>query len=179
MPDVDAERPIRLSTLPRHAPTEVVLTPSGEALERLRLELDLLALRKVRLSGKLEPEGRRDMRLTATLGATAVQACVVSLDPVTTRIDHQITRVYTADATIPTEAETEAPEDDSIEPLPDSLDLLDVLRESLALALPDFPRASGSAFEGAESRPEGAAPLSATPVSPFAALAAIKPPEKQ
>jgi hypothetical protein len=44
-------------------------------------------VRKLRFIGTLEPEGAQDWRLTADLGATVVQPCVVTLAPVTTRLE--------------------------------------------------------------------------------------------
>lgn len=167
-------KPIRLSSLPRTAATEVDLRPAAGPLEALRADLGLLGLRKVSLRGTLEPEGRTDWRLAATLGATVVQPCVVTLEPVTTRIDQPVERLYSAGFRFPAEAETEMPEDDTVEPLPEALDLMAVLRESLALALPDFPRADAAAFGGAETRPPGAAPIEDEAESPFAALSALK-----
>ncbi len=78
----------------------------------------------------------RDWRLEAKLGATVVQPCVVTAEPVTTRIDDPVTRRYLAQMPEPQGDEVEMPEDDSAEPLPDVLDLSAVMAEALALALP-------------------------------------------
>ena len=66
------------------------------------------------------------------------------------------------------------PEDDSVEALPDYVDLMDVLGESLALALPDFPRADGARLGEAVFTESGAEPLSDEAVKPFAGLASLK-----
>jgi hypothetical protein len=55
------------------------------------------------------PEGARDWRLSARLGATVVQPCVATLAPVTTRIDTDVTRRYLADWQEPEGDEAEMP----------------------------------------------------------------------
>ena len=165
---------IVLARLSTSEPTLFKLQPGPEDVARLKRELDLLDLRKVRLEGQLVAEGRRDWRLEAILGATAVQPCSVTLAPVTTRIDTPVTRRYLANFTPPSEAEAEMPEDDSTEPLPEAVDLLEVLAESLAIALPDFPRAEGAELGEAVYTESGAEPMTEEAAKPFAGLAALK-----
>ena len=42
--------------------------------------------------------------------------------------------------------EVEMPEDDTVEPMPEVIDLAEVAAEALALALPLYPRAPGADF---------------------------------
>ncbi len=166
---------LRLGALPTRAPTEFDIVPDAGATEALRDRLGLDALRKVRLSGQITPMGGDDWHLAARLGATVVQPCAVTLEPVTTRIEEEVTRRYLADWVEPDEAEAEMPEDDDAEPLPDTVDLMRVLEEALALSLPAFPRAPGVVLGEIEARPPGAAPIEADPAErPFAALAELK-----
>ena len=66
------------------------------------------------------------------------------------------------------------PEDDSVEHLPATLDLRDVMIEALSLALPAYPRAAGVApLEIAITEP-GKAPLTDDDVKPFAGLSALR-----
>lgn len=170
----DAPSPLRLSRLPTNEPTEFRLMPDAPELTSLAKNLDLLDLRKVRFEGRLTPEGRNDWRLEATLGATVVQPCSVTLAPVTTRIDVPVLRRYLANYVASEDAETEIPDDDSIEPLPVAVDLKAVLTESLALALPDFPRAEGAELGEAVFAAPDVTPLSDDDVKPFAGLADLK-----
>ena len=163
-----------LARLPKTEPTAFRVLPGPDALQHLAKELELLGLRKVRFEGNLIPESRNDWRLEATLGATAVQPCSVTLAPVTTRIDTPVERLYVADYSAPTESETEMPADDSLEPLPEVVDLMEILSESLALALPDFPRAEGVELGTAVFAEPGTPPLTDDAVKPFAGLAALK-----
>ncbi|KPQ13895.1 MAG: putative ACR protein [Rhodobacteraceae bacterium HLUCCO18] len=175
MPEPRSHRTILdLARLPR-GPQHFELRPEAPERALLAEELAINAVRKLRFAGTLEPEGARDWRLVAELGATVVQPCVVTLAPVTTRIDTHVTRGYLADWQEPTGEEAEMPEDDDAEPLPDTVDLMRVLEEALALSLPAFPRAPGVVLGEIEARPPGAAPIEADPAErPFAALAELK-----
>jgi len=166
---------LRPARLPAGGATAFDVVPDAETRTAMQARLGLSALRKLRLAGTLTPVGSGDWLLQATLGATVVQPCTVTLDPVTTRIDEPVTRRYLARFPTPTEAETEMPEDDTAEPLPEIVDLRALAEEALALALPAFPRAEGVAPLDIAAAPPGAAPLSeATRPSPFAALARMK-----
>lgn len=166
---------LRLAALGTKGPTPFDLVPGPDALAAMKDRLGLLGLRKVRLAGTLAPAGQADWHLEAALGATVVQPCAVTLEPVTTRIEEPVERRYLAAWTVPEEAEAEMPEDDSAEPLPDWVDLNAVLEEALALALPAFPRAPGAELGEIEARPPGADPLAADDrENPFAVLEELK-----
>ena len=62
------------------------------------------------------------------------------------------------------------PEDDSVEPMPEVIDLSEIAAEALALALPLYPRAPGVDFTQALHAGDGVAPLSDQDVKPFSAL---------
>lgn len=166
--DESAERLVT-STLRKE--TAFDLTPSAEDRQQLADSLDLSALRKLSFSGTVAPEGQRDLRLTATLGATVVQPCVVTGEPVTTRIDVPVIRHYIADMPpVPEGDEVEMPEDDTIEELPDVIDFYAVMAEALSLAVPDFPRAPGLAPVDVSVTEPGKAPMSDDDAKPFAGL---------
>lgn len=170
---------LRLSALPRAAARPVDWRPEGAALEALAAAAGVRALRKVRLIGELIPEGRADWRLEAELGATAVQACVLTLADVTTRIDAPLLRLYRAEAGEPGEAQSGAetemsPDADTVEPLPATLDLAALVAEALAIELPDYPRASGAELGAVLAGPLGAPPLTDEAARPFAGLADLR-----
>lgn len=173
MSDTTAERttegltlPLRVADLNARGTYRFHLRPAAPARAELARDMDLLGLRKLDFRGTLAPEGRHDWRLEGVLGATAVQACVLSAEPVTTRIDIPVVRRFLREMPVPTEPEAEIPEDDSLEPLGPVIDPGAVMAEALALALPDYPRAPGATL------PEGLAPEPLA--NPFAALAALK-----
>lgn len=173
-PAPEASPLIRLTETGARRERDFVLVPDEAALEALGAELGLLGLRKVRLTGRVLPEGRRDWRLEAHLGATVIQPCIVTLAPVTTRIETPIARHYLADYADPDEDEAEMPEDDTIEPLPEVLDVSQLLAEELALALPLYPRAEGAELGEAMFTEPGMAPMSDADARPFAGLKALK-----
>lgn len=151
------------------------IRPDADGRKAIATDLDLLALRKLSFTGTLSPDGARDWRLDAKLGATVVQPCVVTLEPVTTRIDEPVVRRYLADMpALPEGDEVEMPEDDTAEPLPATIDLADIMREALALALPAFPRADGVEAVDISVTVPGAKPLTDADVKPFAALKSLK-----
>lgn len=172
-PSPRSGRTIRFADLGSRG-TDFDLVPAAEELSRIAQDLDLLDLRKLRFTGRLVPDGKRDWRLDAQLGATVVQPCRVTLAPVTTRIDEPVLRRFLARWDEPTEAETEMPEDDTAERLPEVLDLTAVMTEALALALPPFPRAEGAEGGAQVFTEPGKAPLTDETVRPFAGLAELR-----
>lgn len=174
MPDQDP-RPFRLSDLTRRAPRAFRIEPDAARRAALAADLGIEEIRKLRFEGELVPEGRSDWRLDARLGATVVQACVVTLAPVVTRIDETVVRRYLADWSEPEPgSEIEMPEDDTAEPLPTTIDPTEVMAEALALSLPAFPRAEGAELGEAVYTEPGAEPLTEEKVHPFAALARLR-----
>lgn len=168
---------IRLAQLRGKDEVGFEIAPNAEARKRIAGDLGLVELRKLRLRGWITAEGRTDWRLSAELGATVVQPCVVTLDPVTTRIDEPVTRLFTPDATLeevePGE-EMEMPEDDTLEPLGQEIDLRRVMVEALSLALPPWPRSEGVELGHRTATPEGAEPLTDEDTKPFAGLKALR-----
>ena len=166
--------PLRLSDLPQRRPTAARLVPDDGQLAMLAERLGVDALRKVVLDLALTPGPGRDWTLDGTLGATILQPCRVTTDPVTTRVDASVARRYSPDYAPPEDDEAEMPEDDTLEPLPATLDLGALLEEELALAIPPFPRADGADTLDLTVAPPGAVPLTDEREKPFAGLAALR-----
>jgi len=165
---------IRFSEFPTRKRTQFLLTPDAPARTALAKALEVLDLRKLRVEGVLVPAGKKDWRIEATLGATVSQACVVTLDPVTTRVDEDFVRLYSAQTDDPDEMELEVPADDTPEPLPETLDLYDVVIEALTLALPAYPRKDGVDGGTVSFTEPGKAPMTDADARPFAGLAALR-----
>lgn len=165
------------SRIPRHVirlgeqrqVTPFEIAPEAEGRAAVAEELGIPGVRKLRFAGRLVPEGRRDWRLEAELGATVVQDCVVTLAPVVTRIDEELERCYLAGLPEPEGGEHEMGDED-VEPLPAALDLGEVMLEALALALPPFPRADGAELGEVVATAPGAEPLTEERARPFAGL---------
>ncbi len=168
-----AETRLRLADLART--TDFDLRPDSNARAALTETLGLLALKKLRFAGSLSPDGDRDWRLNGTLGATVTQPCVVTFEPVTTRIDEPVIRRYlAATAPLPEGEEIEMPDDDTVEPMPDAVDLLQVMEEALALALPAWPRAEGVDPVELRVAAPGTEPMSNEDAKPFSSLKSLK-----
>ncbi|MEY1555237.1 DUF177 domain-containing protein [Yoonia sp. R2331] len=165
---------LRLADLTNRRATTFALVPSGDEMRAIAAHLDLRGLRKLRFAGEIAPLGDTDWTLTAQLGATVTQDCVVTLDAVNTRIDTPVTRTYAADLVEPDAAEVEMPEDDTVEPLPATVDVAAVMIEALSLALPDFPRAEGANLGQAQFTEPGSTAMSDDDAKPFAGLAALR-----
>ena len=168
------QKHIRLSDLSNRRPTSFELVPTPEERAAVANALGILGIRKLRFAGTIAPLGGRDWRLTADLGATVVQECVVTLDPVATRVDEEVVRSYLADLPEIEGGEVEMPEDDTQEPLPDSLDLGSVMIEALSLALPPYPRSEGAELGEAVFAEGGVTPMRDEDTKPFAGLAGLR-----
>lgn len=145
------------------------ISPSETEAAAIARLMDARSVRKMRFAGRLTPVSGGGWQLDGALGATVTQTCVVTLDPVNTRVDQKVRRLYLPNAA-PSGPDVilSADEDEEIDPLPDRLDLGLVAVEALALALPDYPRK-----EGASLADMGYGEESET-VKPFAALAALR-----
>ena len=167
----------RVSDLSTRRPTAFELVPDSPAREAIAKSLDLSALKKLRFVGEITPAGARGWTLSGTLGATVVQPCVVTLEPVTTRIDETIERVF-----MPAEyfeqaeagSETEMPEDTRTEPLGNVISAYDTMVESLSLSLPQYPRADQADLGEAVFAEDGVTPMRDEDTKPFAGLAGLR-----
>lgn len=165
---------LRVSGLSQTGPTPFSLRPDTATLTALAQKLDVSTLRKVVFEGTLNPMGDADWQLKARLGATVIQPCVVTLEPVTTRIDTDIVRVFMRDYTDVDAPEVEMPEDDTVEPLGVWLDPAAVMEEALALHLPEYPRKEDAEAQTVRVTEPGKEPMSDEQARPFAGLAAFK-----
>jgi uncharacterized metal-binding protein YceD (DUF177 family) len=175
MTDASPRNPIRFrsGSLSPRKPTRFAYEADAAALAALAADLGLVNLRALALQGEITPAGRDEMVLTARLTARADQACVVTLAPVPARIDEAIRRRFVADLPEPGGDEVEMPEDDSLEPMPEVIDLAAIAAEALALALPPYPRAPGAELGSVLHAGAGVAPLTDSDLKPFAGLAAL------
>lgn len=154
------------------------ISPEPKEAAALARLLGAQGVRKLRFAGRLAPAARSGWSLDATLGATVVQTCVVSLEPVTTRVDERVRRTFVPETALPetaisAEIVVSPEDDDEIEPLGDRIDLGRIAIEALALALPDYPRKDGVSLESDEDG-DAADRDAADRPRPFAALAALR-----
>ena len=172
---------LHVSALSQNKPTRFALVLSEAERRKLAGSMNILALKKLRFEGKVSPEGKNGFALSATLGATVVQECIVSLAPVTNRIDAPVTlrllpqkQMDRFENRSDEAGEMEMPEDENVDMLGEIIDLAQVMAEALALNLPDYPRAEGAALSDTVFADEGIAPLRDEELKPLAGLAALK-----
>ena len=165
---------LRVADLPQNSPTAFDLHPESAALQALASQLGLSGLRKLRFTGSVAAHGKRDWELTARLGATVVQPCVVTLEPVTTRLELDVRRLYLSDWAEPEAPEVEMSDDETVEPLRAEIDPALVMAESLALALPLYPRKDGADLGEAVFTEPGQEPMRDKDARPFAGLAQLR-----
>ncbi len=167
-------RVLRLADLTNRTATTFEIATTPEQRSAVAAYLDIVAVKKLVFAGDITPMGRGDWQLTGKLGATVVQSCVATLDPVTTRLDENVRRVYAKDFTFPDGSEVEMPEDDTVDPLPQTLDVAMVMIEALSLALPPFPRVAGADLGQVLATEPGIAPMTDDDARPFAGLSALR-----
>ena len=165
---------IRFADLRNRRDTTFDLSPDASGRAAVSEALGIVGIKKLRFEGRIAPLGKTDWVLEAKLGATIVQDCVVTLDPVTTRIDEAVRRSYLSEMPDLGTGEVEMPEDDSAELLPAEIDLGEVMIEALALALPPFPRAEGVNLGQAVYTEPGARPMTDDEAKPFSGLASLR-----
>lgn len=164
---------LRVAQLNPHRPQGVDVRPDAAARAAFAEEFGLVDLPALRLTGTLSAQGSRDWLFEGRLEAEVVQPCVVTLAPVTSRIDESLRRRWSPDLTTPEGEEVEMG-DDEVEPLGAVIDLGALLTEALALALPAWPRAEGAGLEAPP--PEDAAESRRKPFADLSTLLARKPP---
>ncbi len=157
----------------RDQPIKFEIRPEAQTRDLLAKEVEATAIGKLSFSGTLTPMDQGGWQLSAQLGATVTQECVVTLQPVKTRIDLKITRRIVTMSPEKAEVIDLDPEaDDDLEPLKDEIDLGAIASEELALATPQYPRlkeADLKAFAEAEG-----VQLDDERENPFAALAELR-----
>jgi uncharacterized metal-binding protein YceD (DUF177 family) len=165
-----------VAKLSSHKPVAFNLTPDSGKCEAIAQSLGLIGVRKLRFTGELKAQDKSDWLVKAKLGATVIQPCIATLDPVTTRIDQPITRLFVKE--MPNQQSTsdglEMHADDTLEQLHESIDIESIMIEALALALPDYPRSEDSALEQQNFAEPGVTPMTDKDTRPFAGLSALK-----
>lgn len=165
---------LRVADLDKSRPRRIEMALDEPQAAHMAEALGIVAIRKARLEGTLSPLGKRDWQFEGHLGATVVQTSVVTLDPVTTRIEEDIRRNWVARWEVSDADESEVPEDVDQDELGTEIDLGALFAEAIALALPDFPRGADEALGEAVYTEPGKAAMTDEETKPFAGLAALR-----
>ena len=166
---------ISMADMPKGGTRRFDLTFSSTRLKGAQETLSLRDIRKVRIKGLLAPEGRKNWLLEVEVGASVTQDCVLTLQPVKTRIDTPVRRLFLTDWQEPEgDSVLEMTVDEESEPLGDVIDLEQIVLEAVAMALPTYPRAQGAALETQVFTEPGIEPMNDEDAKPFAGLAALR-----
>ncbi len=161
--------------------TEIKFTADAKTLKALARRYDVLEVKYLSGTGRIRPYRKAGLTLECTFKAEVVQACVVTLDPLSQSIETSFTQRYlpahmiepeiagpVSDSEIIIDVEAE----DAPEPMiGNGIDVGEAVAEQLALAIDPYPRKTGVAFEA--SVEDGDDASESTP-NPFAALEKLK-----
>jgi uncharacterized metal-binding protein YceD (DUF177 family) len=175
-----------LLPLDRIGELELVETISAGADERAALARRFGLLSLERLGGEVSVRrcGNGDrIRVSGRFEAEVTQRCVVTLEPVTSRLADSFSQLYTAGLGEAEDAEAgdrevliEPEQEDPPEPAePGGIDLGELMAQQLAVAFDPYPRAPGAELSHGAHDPgarEDAEPAGGE--SPFSVLKALK-----
>lgn len=146
---------------------------SASELVAITQELDLVSCDSLTARYRIKPVAGGGYRVSGDIAAAVEQRCIVSLEPVASKVAAPIEVEYWPGGRrddADDEGEIEALSAAEIEPLLNGrLDVGRIIFEQLAASLDPYPRKDGVAFEAPPEAPPGAAPG-----GPFAALGRLK-----
>jgi uncharacterized metal-binding protein YceD (DUF177 family) len=170
---VEFSRPLALDAVPPEGVT-VRLQASSEECRALAARFGLVELTGLSGEIRVEPVGSNPTFLvTGRLAADAVQACVVTLEPVPAKVEAEFDRLFSRDLPAESDGEVEIDaEAETPEPLVEGrLDLGEILAQELSLALDPYPRAPDADRHLAKF---GGEPSGGGTRSPFGVLAGLR-----
>lgn len=138
----------RVVEVPKRRGKTVTLAIAAAPAERAALarRFDLLALDRLEAGLQLELQRDGIVQVSGTLVAELEQSCVVTLEPVPSRLAEEFTLLYG-----PPEADSEIELDGEAEPVEpfegDRIDVGEAVAQQLSLALDPFPRAPGATID--------------------------------
>ena len=166
--------PVAVDKIPaRGARLQVV--PSPAECEALAEWMDVRQVSEVSADFQLNPMGKTGLiRVNGRLTARVTQSCVVTLEPVETMVDEEISLTFGPpgdEAEEGDEIDIDFHDSDPPDPIIDgAIDLGAVMVEHLALGIDPFPRAAGAEFSPPAVEVEAPEPKA----NPFAVLASLK-----
>ncbi len=171
--DTEFSRPVAADAMVPGARFEG--TASAEERAALAGRFGVEAVRSLGFRAEALTWGPSGVRLRGVAEAALTQVCVVTLEPIETRIAEPFERFFAPPEQIAQAgALLDSDLDEAPEPLGAAVDVGEVAAETVALAIDPYPRAPGAAFDGVLSAPPGVEPLTDEQARPFAGLAALK-----
>lgn len=157
-------RPLSLRRL--RGEERIAVEATAEERAALAEELDLLSLDSLTAEVTVKPWRIDGVMVAGTVQGTVSQACVVTLEPVTSAVEETFEVRLHPDAAESADVEVDPDAEDPPERLEGgTVDIGAIVLEHFALGIDPYPRAPGAAWEPDEVEEEP---------SPFAALAALK-----
>lgn len=156
-------------------PIKINIQATKEECKSLADDLGIIGLSDVVMSGVLRRQQKSDkIEVSAALKAQAVQACVVTLEPVPQAIDVEFTVYYTFDNEDVVSDEVDYVVGMDEEDLPElitngQIDAIDIVAEQITLALDPYPR-KGNSVPANEAKNVGEAEIVQEVHRPFANL---------
>jgi hypothetical protein len=176
--DIQAEFS-RMVAVDRLGEDEELREIEAGAAERAALaeRFGLLKLDNLTASVRLKRIRGGGVRVKGSFSADVVQACVVTLAPVSSHLTDTFALVYAPDVEVPAGAEVVILPDEEETPEPlvgNAIDIGEAAAQCLALALDPYPRAPAARLAGRNGgKDEGPGPEAAQE-KPFAALAVLR-----
>jgi len=170
---IEFSRPVATAKLSATPSTYRIQANEAERAALAR-RFGLVSLDRLEAEVELRRAGG-DFHLSATLSATLVQSCVVTLEPVPATIEESFTLCYRPgiDEDEADRLALENPEDVIIEPLMgEAIDIGEAVAQQLSVAMDPYPRAAS--VQSAETGTAFGEDEPSTSRNPFGALAALK-----
>lgn len=163
---IEFSRPIDVMR-PRPGGASYEIAASAEERAALARRFELLALDRLEARVELKPVPGGFFRLAATLEAEVTQACIITLEPVASRVEDAFSVLY---GTLDVQEEVLLDGvSETVEPLEGGIiDIGEAVAQQLSLALDPFPRAAAAPPEAPSSAAEPRLD------SPFAVLAKLR-----
>ena len=147
------------------AGTSIEFSADAATCAALARRFGILELHGLRGTATVKPFRKQGLSVDGRFEATVIQACVVTLDPVTQQIEASFTRRWLPEHPIGPETGAEAREvlieaegEDTPEPMTGgAVDIGEAVAEELALAIEPYPRKPGVAYDLPSEAPEDAA----------------------
>ncbi len=153
-PKTEFSRLVQVDSLGEDEVTEQIEATADEC-RALAERFGLLSLESLTARLRLRRlAGRPLVRVTGAYVAEVVQSCVVTLEPVASRLEGCLARCYSlasVEAVTEREILVDLDEEEPPEPVPaGGIDLGEAVAEQLALDMDPYPRAEGARLERAE-----------------------------
>ena len=142
---------VSLKRIEREIEYEFYLKCSKNGLKELAEKLDVIEAKKATIKGSLKLQTPKQILLESNVIAKLIQSCSITLEPVVTNISKRVLRTFFVESNTNALAKknvfelTEKSFDN--ETIIDSINLGDILMETISLETPDYPKKSGASID--------------------------------